>query len=126
MSLTNSEPEKDNMDDSMLAEASKLLNIQNRRRILTRHVRGSSMRTSEGSFSYADGDFIFIDPCKPAAHGSRVLARLEDGQELFRRLDVVDGARYMTALNPDHIPRVVLLADECEILGVCVGKLSSE
>lgn len=84
-------------------------------------VDGLSMLAAGGTASFAPGDVIYIDPARPARHGSFVLARLPDEVELvFRQLLVEGERRYLQALNPSWPNRIVPLPAEGEVIGVVV------
>lgn len=84
-------------------------------------VRGNSMATTdaEARWSFEDGDVVTVDPDRPPAHLSFVVARETPGAPLYlRQLVVEGGARKLVTLNPAH-PEAEL-GPQAEILGVVV------
>lgn len=86
-------------------------------------VRGESMYDPRGKRSFKDGDLIFVDPERPAQHGSLVIAKLTDGQEAtFKELVVEGDNNFLKALNPDWPERIFQINSNCHIAGVVIGK----
>jgi SOS-response transcriptional repressor LexA len=82
-------------------------------------VEGDAMTAPHGR-SYPDGAIIFVDPDEAgsARNGDRVVARIEDSDQLTFRALIVDGPnRYLRALNPAYLPITL----DVEVLGKVVG-----
>ena len=73
---------------------------------------------------FEDGDFIFVDPEPPPAHGSYVVVRRGDGTgaATFKQLVEEDGRRYLKAVNPDWPEPIVEADAQAIISGTVVFK----
>ncbi|NLY16623.1 MAG: helix-turn-helix domain-containing protein [Gammaproteobacteria bacterium] len=86
-------------------------------------VRGESMLDPRGKRSFKDGDLIFVDPERPAGHGSLVIAKLTGGREAtFKELVIEGDNHFLKALNPDWPERIFQINSNCHIAGVVIGK----
>jgi SOS-response transcriptional repressor LexA len=86
-------------------------------------VRGESMYNPRGRPSFQDGDLIFVDPDRPAVHGSLVVVRLDDDKEAtFKRLVVEGDKRYLQALNPAWPEPMIQIDGNATICGVVIFK----
>lgn len=86
-------------------------------------VRGESMFNPHGRPSFQDGDLIFVDPDRPAVHGSLVVVRLDDAPEAtFKKLIVEGNERYLKALNPAWPEPIIRINGNATICGVVVFK----
>ncbi|MCX8018503.1 MAG: hypothetical protein N2690_11480 [Rhodocyclaceae bacterium] len=86
-------------------------------------VRGESMYNPHGRPSFQDGDLIFVDPERPAVHGSLVVVRLDESKEAtFKKLIVEGENRYLKALNPAWPEPIVRLDQDATICGVVIFK----
>lgn len=86
-------------------------------------VRGESMLNPYGRPSFHDGDLIFVDPERPAVHGSLVVVRLDDDKEAtFKRLVVEGDRRYLKALNPAWPEPMMQINGHATICGVVIFK----
>lgn len=66
---------------------------------------------------------IFVDPERDAEHGSLVIAKLADSEEVtFKRLVIDAGRCYLQALNPSWPNRMFEIDCDCHIAGVVIGK----
>lgn len=84
-------------------------------------VRGESMFNPHGRPSFQDGDLIFVDPDRPAVHGSLVVVRLDDADEAtFKKLIVEGNERYLKALNPAWPEPIIRINGNATICGVVV------
>ena len=85
-------------------------------------VRGDSMTPK-----FEEDDIIFVDPNKVSAeHGKYVIAMLMDSEEAtFKQLQILDGKKYLRALNPNYPPELRFLAinGNCQIIGTVVAHL---
>lgn len=91
-------------------------------------VVGDSMTDAGAERSYADGDFIAVDPDRRPTHGSVVIVRLPgQRQATFRQLLIdADGRMRLRALNPDWPQRIVDLPAKAQLCGVVIGKWVAE
>lgn len=86
-------------------------------------VRGESMLNPYGRPSFHDGDLIFVDPERPAVHGSLVVVRLDDDKEAtFKRLVIEGDRRYLKALNPAWPEPMMQINGHATICGVVIFK----
>lgn len=86
-------------------------------------VPGHSMFDPTGPKSYSQGDFIAVDPNRPAINGSMVLVeRVETGEVVFRQLLIEGGRRMIQALNKRWPGEIESLRDDDAIVGVIIGK----
>lgn len=87
-------------------------------------VVGESMFDPAGPKSFREGDYIFVDPERPANNGSLVVVRLEDEQEAtFKQLVIEGGKQYLKALNPSWPSRIIEVNGRATICGVVISKL---
>lgn len=87
-------------------------------------VKGLSMFNPNGSISFSEGNIIFVDPDRGANHGSLIVARLEDSNEVTFKKLIVDGERrYLEALNPAWPERIIEINERATICGVVIAKL---
>lgn len=89
-------------------------------------VKGDSMHNLGSRPSFEDGDIIFVDPDRHAAHRSLVIARLDDEhQTTFKRL-LIDGDKTMLeALNPAWPNRIFQVNNNATICGVVIARMES-
>lgn len=86
-------------------------------------VPGHSMYDPLGQKSYSHGDFIAVDPSRPAVNGSMVLVyKSRTGETLFRQLLIEGGKRMIQALNKKWPDEIESLGAEDSIVGVVIGK----
>lgn len=86
-------------------------------------VRGESMFNPHGRPSFQDGDLIFVDPERPAEHGSLVVVRLDDAKEAtFKKLVIEGEHRYLRALNPAWPEPMMQVNGNATICGVVIFK----
>lgn len=86
-------------------------------------VPGHSMYDPTGPKSYSQGDFIAVDPARPAINGSMVLVhKKRTGETLFRQLLIENGKRMVQPLNKKWPEEIESLSDEDSIVGVIIGK----
>ena len=79
-------------------------------------VRGISMEPE-----YRDGDWIFVDPDRPAGNGDHVVVRMEDDQEAtFKKLVIEGDRRYLVALNPAWPDKVIEINGNATIVGTVI------
>lgn len=84
-------------------------------------VRGISMYNPDGDESFRDGDIIFIDPLRQPIHGSLVVAKMVDDNEVtFKKLIFEGNKKYLYALNPDWKDRIIEIDHNCIICGVVI------
>lgn len=84
-------------------------------------VRGISMYNPEGDESFREGEIIYIDPMRLPIHGSLVVARTVDSNEVtFKKLIVEGNKKYLYALNPDWKNRIIEIDHNIIICGVLV------
>lgn len=86
-------------------------------------VRGESMLNPQGRPSFQDGDLIFVDPERPAEHGSLVVVRLDDAREAtFKKLVIEGDRRFLRALNPAWPEPMMQVNGNATICGVVIFK----
>jgi SOS-response transcriptional repressor LexA len=69
---------------------------------------------------YHNGDFIFVGPGIPPAHGSDVVVRLENSHEAtFEQLVIEGSRRYLKPLNP-RFP-VMEITTDAQVVGVVIA-----
>lgn len=91
-------------------------------------VEGTSMYNPGGDKSYADGEFIAVDPSREARNRSMVVVR-ENGDQsaTFKQLLIEpDGTYLLQALNPNWPRRIMPMPENSEIVGVVIGKWVQE
>lgn len=83
-------------------------------------VRGDSMLNR-----FEDGDLIYVDPDQvEPIHNKFVIAMLDDAAEAtFKKLQIIDGQKYLQALNPQYPPemRFLKINGNCRIIGTIVA-----
>lgn len=83
-------------------------------------IRGNSMLPR-----FEEGDLIFIDPTLISPDsGKFVVVQMDDSSEAtFKQLEVIDGKRFLKALNPEYLPdmRYVKVNGNCRFIGTVVG-----
>lgn len=79
-------------------------------------VIGDAM-TTQGRDSYADGEFVYIDPAGRPEHNSDVLVALADGSHILRRLQITPEGRLLIALNPGYPNRILSMPRDAHIIG---------
>lgn len=89
-------------------------------------VKGDSMKTNDENGFY-HGEVIFVDPDKEAKHGSLVIAKREEKNEVtFKKLIISEtGEMKLEALNPHWEPRYIDISSAAHICGVVFGKTSN-
>lgn len=82
-------------------------------------VVGDSMTAKFGK-SYPDGCIIFVDPeCRTPENGDRIVAKLEDTQEVTFKVFTKDAGRcWLRPLNDSHPP----IYDAFSVVGKVIGK----
>lgn len=75
-------------------------------------VAGDSMEPE-----YKDGEIILVDPAIEARHNDDVIVRTEDGKATFKRLSETPDGTFLLALNPDWLPRRLILPSNSIICG---------
>lgn len=85
-------------------------------------VKGQSMTAPEGSrYSFPEGVLLHVKPEADAQPGQFVIARRNTEDEAtFKRLVLIDGERYLEALNPDWPNRFLRMQEGDAICGVVV------
>lgn len=85
-------------------------------------VKGASMTAPEGApFTFPEGVLLHVRPDANAYPGRFVIARRSNEDEAtFKRLALIDGQRFLEALNPDWPNRFLKMQDGDEIIGVVV------
>lgn len=84
-------------------------------------VRGPSMTTPSGPYSFPEGMILAINPQMEPTPGKFVIARRErDNEATFKRLVLLEGERYLEALNPDWPNRYIKMEPGDAIVGVVV------
>ncbi|MGF1727041.1 LexA family protein [Photobacterium nomapromontoriensis] len=85
-------------------------------------IKGDSMMNR-----FEEGDIIFVDPeLVDAINDKYVVAQLEDMSEAtFKQLQIIDGKKYLKALNPDYPSdlRYLKINGNCTILGTVIAHL---
>lgn len=87
-------------------------------------VVGNSMHNPGGDKSYADGDFIAVDPSRDPHNKSLVVVR-ENGDQTatFKQLLIEPNGNFMLqALNPNWPNRIQRMPENSDIVGVVIGK----
>lgn len=79
-------------------------------------VIGDAM-VGPGRDSYADGEFVYIDPEGHPEHNSDVLVALAGGQHILRRLQITPEGRLLIALNPSYPNRILPMPADATIIG---------
>ncbi|PWI34864.1 phage repressor protein [Vibrio albus] len=76
---------------------------------------------------FEENDLIFVDPNQVSAeHDKYVIALLTDSTEVtFKQLQIIDGKKYLRALNPNYPPelRFLPINGNCQIIGTVVAHL---
>lgn len=86
-------------------------------------VRGESMYNPHGRHSFQDGDLIFVDPERQAAHGSLVVVRMDEIKDATFKKLVIEGERkYLRALNPAWPEPMIEVNGQATICGVVIFK----
>lgn len=86
-------------------------------------VRGISMFDPGGEQSFAEGDFIYVDPDVPVEPMKLVVAQFEGSHEAVFRQLIVDGNRmFLKALNPSWPNAIEPVPDDSSVIGVVIGK----
>lgn len=89
-------------------------------------VGEESMRNDASKPSFDDGDIIFVDPCRLAAHKSIVVIRDEDQEEaVFKRLIIHGSSTMLESLNPSWPNRISPISGSVNICGVVIAKVQS-
>lgn len=84
-------------------------------------VRGASMTCPSGPYSFPEGMLLYVNPHMEATPGQFVIARRDREHEAtFKRLAIIDGERYLEALNPDWPNRYLPMTSTDTIVGVVV------
>ncbi len=76
------------------------------------------------SRSYSKGSFVFVDPQVKVTSGDKVIARLKNGEHVFRELTEDAGAQYLKPLNPMF--KMIEITEGIEIVGVVIGTYTPE
>ncbi|USD19987.1 S24 family peptidase [Microbulbifer variabilis] len=88
-------------------------------------VKGDSMASPyPGQRSYPEGIIIFVDPEKPVANGSRVIARL-NGEATFKTFAEDMGRLFLRPINPNY-PTLDITDLEVSFCGVIIGSFYPE
>lgn len=80
-------------------------------------VEGDSMTAPTG-VSIPEGSLVLVDTGRDPINGSLVIAKLTDTNEATFKKLVLDGAKYLKALNPAY--PVITINGNCKIIGVVV------
>ncbi|EMZ5056420.1 LexA family protein [Proteus mirabilis] len=80
-------------------------------------VEGDSMTAPTG-VSIPEGSLVLVDTGREPINGSLVIAKLTDTNEATFKKLVLDGAKYLKALNPAY--PVITINGNCKIIGVVV------
>lgn len=80
-------------------------------------VEGDSMTAPMG-VSVPEGSLVLVDTGRDAINGSLVIAKLTDTNEATFKKLVIDGAKYLKALNPAY--PALSINGNCKIIGVVV------
>lgn len=80
------------------------------------------MTAPEGSrFSFPEGVLLHVRPQSEAQNNQFVIARREsEAEATFKKLAIVDGERYLEALNPSWPNRFLRMQEGDAIIGVVV------
>lgn len=81
-------------------------------------VQGESMKNPYAELSFREGDVIYVDPDKPFFNNSLVLAKLQGGNVLFRKLVIEKDVKILQTLNPQWYQPVHVMQPGDIILGV--------
>lgn len=83
-------------------------------------VRGDSMLNR-----FEDGDLIYVDPDQiEPIHNKFVIAMLDDASDAtFKQLQIIDGQKYLQAINPTYPPdmRFLKINGNCRIVGTVIA-----
>lgn len=74
--------------------------------------------------SYPRGSYIFVDNQVTATCGSKVIARLKNGEHVFRELTEDAGKQYLRPLNSSF--EMIEITEGVEIIGVIIGTYTPE
>ncbi|HEJ0269094.1 TPA: LexA family transcriptional regulator [Proteus mirabilis] len=80
-------------------------------------VEGDSMTAPTG-VSIPEGSLVLVDTGREPTNGSLVIAKLTDTNEATFKKLVLDGAKYLKALNPAY--PAITINGNCKIIGVVV------
>ncbi|WP_260282519.1 LexA family protein [Proteus terrae] len=80
-------------------------------------VEGDSMTAPMG-VSIPEGSLVLVDTGRDPINGSLVIAKLTDTNEATFKKLVLDGAKYLKALNPAY--PAITINGNCKIIGVVV------
>ena len=80
-------------------------------------VEGDSMTAPTG-VSIPEGSLVLVDTGREPINGSLVIAKLTDTNEATFKKLVLDGAKYLKALNPAY--PAIAINGNCKIIGVVV------
>ncbi len=80
-------------------------------------VEGDSMTAPTG-VSIPEGSLVLVDTGREPINGSLVIAKLTDTNEATFKKLVLDGAKYLKALNPAY--PAITINGNCKIIGVVV------
>lgn len=80
-------------------------------------VKGDSMTAPTG-VSIPEGSLVLVDTGRDPVNGSFVIAKLTDANEATFKKLVIDGAKYLKALNPAY--PAITVNGNCKIIGVVV------
>lgn len=91
-------------------------------------VVGESMFDPTGPKSYADGEYIAVDPSKDPVNKSMVVVRLDhEDRATFKQLLIEeDGTMMLKAINPNWPKRIFPMPPNSRISGVVIGKWVAE
>lgn len=87
-------------------------------------VVGLSMYNPGGDKSYAPGEYIAVDPNGEIQNKKMVVVRVDHEEKATFKQLIIDpeGTMMLQALNPSHVPRIMMLPEGSRIAGVVIGK----
>lgn len=87
-------------------------------------VVGLSMYNPGGDKSYAPGEYIAVDPNGEIQNKKMVVVRVDHEEKATFKQLIIDseGTMMLQALNPSHMPRMMMLPEGSRIAGVVIGK----
>jgi len=84
-------------------------------------IKGLSMFNSRTGEGYPDGSQVKFEPDMEARHGDNVVVRTPDGSVTFKKLQITDEGKYLSAINPDWPEPIIKIPEDSVICGVADG-----